>query len=210
MIRRPPRSTLSSSSAASDVYKRQMYVSTDQGFHVKGYLFVCVWYVVFCADQLYLRRIVDVVPMTNWGRVYYSNLLGSLPLPLLALAAGERPPLVWTNVAIMVFALSLVLSTAISYFAWQTRSMLSATTFSVLGNICKLVTIAVNLTIWDQHANATGLACLLLCLGSALFYEQAPMRKVEVKADDGLMMDEEALIAAQDSAMDEESESKEV
>ena len=36
MIRRPPRSTLSSSSAASDVYKRQKpggtYLSTDLGF----------------------------------------------------------------------------------------------------------------------------------------------------------------------------------
>src|SRR5664279_3608249 len=31
MIRRPPRSTLSSSSAASDVYKRQMPPSSDDG-----------------------------------------------------------------------------------------------------------------------------------------------------------------------------------
>eukprot|EP00658_Telonema_sp_P-2_P048263 TRINITY_DN36718_c0_g1_i2.p1 TRINITY_DN36718_c0_g1~~TRINITY_DN36718_c0_g1_i2.p1 ORF type:complete len:117 (+),score=12.54 TRINITY_DN36718_c0_g1_i2:76-426(+) len=31
MIRRPPRSTLSSSSAASDVYKRQTYTASDDG-----------------------------------------------------------------------------------------------------------------------------------------------------------------------------------
>merc|ERR1712023_339488 len=37
-----------------------IYVYTDAGFHIKGYTFVLVWYVVFCADQLYLRRIVDV------------------------------------------------------------------------------------------------------------------------------------------------------
>src|SRR5674536_395644 len=34
MIRRPPRSTLSSSSAASDVYKRQAWTCTDTGLSV--------------------------------------------------------------------------------------------------------------------------------------------------------------------------------
>src|SRR5674536_89225 len=34
MIRRPPRSTLSSSSAASDVYKRQGYGCTSDAFHM--------------------------------------------------------------------------------------------------------------------------------------------------------------------------------
>eukprot|EP00658_Telonema_sp_P-2_P008380 TRINITY_DN13157_c0_g1_i1.p1 TRINITY_DN13157_c0_g1~~TRINITY_DN13157_c0_g1_i1.p1 ORF type:complete len:102 (-),score=31.43 TRINITY_DN13157_c0_g1_i1:15-320(-) len=40
MIRRPPRSTLSSSSAASDVYKRQRGISVD--FFSSGYLDVSV------------------------------------------------------------------------------------------------------------------------------------------------------------------------
>src|SRR5664280_3871777 len=35
MIRRPPRSTLSSSSAASDVYKRQFFTGTEVG--LQGY-----------------------------------------------------------------------------------------------------------------------------------------------------------------------------
>eukprot|EP00658_Telonema_sp_P-2_P003658 TRINITY_DN11369_c0_g1_i6.p2 TRINITY_DN11369_c0_g1~~TRINITY_DN11369_c0_g1_i6.p2 ORF type:complete len:141 (-),score=41.24 TRINITY_DN11369_c0_g1_i6:517-939(-) len=40
MIRRPPRSTLSSSSAASDVYKRQVYdITSRESFeHVDGWL----------------------------------------------------------------------------------------------------------------------------------------------------------------------------
>eukprot|EP00658_Telonema_sp_P-2_P026482 TRINITY_DN2069_c0_g1_i2.p1 TRINITY_DN2069_c0_g1~~TRINITY_DN2069_c0_g1_i2.p1 ORF type:complete len:128 (+),score=20.42 TRINITY_DN2069_c0_g1_i2:142-525(+) len=36
MIRRPPRSTLSSSSAASDVYKRQEYGGAEAGMVVQG------------------------------------------------------------------------------------------------------------------------------------------------------------------------------
>src|SRR5664279_1149973 len=36
MIRRPPRSTLSSSSAASDVYKRQIILRRDASVHPQG------------------------------------------------------------------------------------------------------------------------------------------------------------------------------
>lgn len=48
-------------SLAGLVIGAALYVLNDEGFHIKGYLFVCTWYVIFCADQLYLRRIVDVV-----------------------------------------------------------------------------------------------------------------------------------------------------
>lgn len=142
---------------------------------------------------------------SSWGRVYYSNLLGCLPLPLLAFIQGERLPSEWSTAAVIVVILSLLLSTAISYFAWQTRALLSATGFSVLGNICKVITIVVNVAIWDKHAGLLGIASLGVCLVSSLFYEQAPMRVIKPASpslDNG--MDEEALIAAQDSLMDVE------
>jgi len=184
-----------------------LYVYTDAGFHIKGYAFVMVWYVVFCADQLYLRRIVDVVPMsTNWGRVYYSNFIGCLPLPLLGIMSGEHPPREWTSVAVGIFVVSLVLSTAISYFAWQTRALVSAAAFSVLGNVCKVLTITINCLVWDKHATPFGVFCLALCLSASLMYEQAPLRVVQAGASasgENVMPSEDALIAAQDSVVDE-------
>merc|ERR1711865_1002533 len=159
------------------------YVYSDSNFEVKGYAFVALWYLVFCVDQLYLRRIIDVVPMSsNWGRVYYSNILSCMPLPFLAYQQQEQAPAVWSTSAVFVFVLSLILGTSISYFAWATRSLLSATSFSVLGNICKVVSILINVTIWDKHATPLGLLCLSLCLGSALLYEQAPMKGGTAKA----------------------------
>merc|ERR1711865_836093 len=164
-------------SLAGLTFGSALYVYQDANFEVKGYAFVALWYVVFCVDQLYLRRIIDVVPMSsNWGRVYYSNVLSCMPLPFIAYMQQEQPPPAWSTSAVFVFILSLILGTSISYFAWATRSLLSATSFSVLGNICKVVSILVNVTIWDKHATPTGLICLTLCLGCALFYEQAPLK----------------------------------
>jgi hypothetical protein len=40
-----------------------------------------------------------------------------------------------------------------SYFSFALRAVISATSFSVIGNICKVLTILVNIVMWDQHAS---------------------------------------------------------
>lgn len=54
--------------------------------------------------------------------------------------------------------------------------MISATSFSLVGNVCKVITILVNIVIWDKHAGFEGTAALLLCLVASGFYQQAPLR----------------------------------
>lgn len=53
--------------------------------------------------------------------------------------------------------IALVLSCAgglgMSYFSFALRAVISATSFSVIGNICKVLTILVNILMWDQHAS---------------------------------------------------------
>lgn len=39
-----------------------------------------------------------------------------------------------------------------SYFSFALRACISATSFSVIGNVCKVLTILVNVALWDQHA----------------------------------------------------------
>ena len=63
-----------------------------------------------------------------------------------------------------------------SYYAWLARSMVSATVFTILGNVCKVASIMINVMLWDKHATPFGIACLLFCLGAAYFYKQAPLR----------------------------------
>jgi GDP-mannose transporter len=158
-----------------------MYVVTDAGFHVTGYFWVCIWYCIFTFDQIYIKHAVDTVKMeSNWGRVYYTNFLSSIPLMGIGVVTGEVRTLTnfeWTFAAVAAFTVSCALGVAMSYFAFLARSAVSATYFSVIGNVCKIITILINYFMWDHHANLTGLACLMLCLVAAYFYQPAPMRK---------------------------------
>ena len=80
-------STLSLLALAIGAY---LYTVTDAGFQVKAYTWLAVWYVMFLVDQIYIKHVVDTVKMdSNWGRVYYCNLLASMPLIFTGLASNE-------------------------------------------------------------------------------------------------------------------------
>jgi len=154
-----------------------LYVQSDAGFKVVAYTWLAVWYVAFLIDQVYIKHVVDTVKMdSNWGRVYYCNLLASMPLIVTGLGAAENENIVWSFEAIAALTFSCVLGLAMSYFAFLARKLVSATYFSIIGNVCKIVTVIVNYFIWDKHASLFGISCLFGCLASAYFYEQAPLR----------------------------------
>jgi GDP-mannose transporter len=152
------------------------YALTDAAYVVRGYMFCGLWYFIFCMDQIYLKHVTSTVKMeSNWGRVLYSNLLASLPLFFMALGEQEAIQNASTE-ALMVVMVTVVLGTAMSYYAWLARSLVSATLFTILGNVCKVVSIGINVSLWDKHASPFGIACLMFCLCAAYFYKQAPLR----------------------------------
>lgn len=161
------------------------YVMTDEGFEVKGYTWVLIWFCIFSFDQIYIKHVVTTVQMqSNWGRVYYTNFLACLPLFFIGTANGDYSTMstfVWTKEAVLAFTMSCLLGVAMSYFAFLARSAVSATYFSVIGNVCKIITILINFLMWDKHANVPGISALFVCLGAAYFYQQAPMRAKAVQ-----------------------------
>ena len=58
----------------------------------------------------------------------------------------------WTTASVVALATSCTLGVAMSYFAFKCRAAISATTFTVVGNCCKIATVIINVTIWDNHA----------------------------------------------------------
>ena len=64
------------------------------------------------------------------------------------LATSSLPP-----AGIAALLLSCVGGLGMSYFSFALRAVISATSFSVIGNICKVLTILVNIIMWDQHAS---------------------------------------------------------
>uniref|UniRef100_A0A7S3NM54 Sugar phosphate transporter domain-containing protein n=1 Tax=Aureoumbra lagunensis TaxID=44058 RepID=A0A7S3NM54_9STRA len=159
------------------------YALTDSHFRVEGYIFCAIWYTIFCLDQVYLKHITNTVKMeSNWGRVFYSNLLASIPL--FFMTYSELPLLLKADTTALLVVLATVgLGAAMSYYAWLARSLVSATFFTVLGNVCKVISIGLNVALWDKHASEFGLACLLFSLLCAYFYKQAPMRETSKQTD---------------------------
>jgi len=177
------RSTLSLAALAACAY---LYTATDAGFQVTAYTWLAVWYVAFLVDQIYIKHVVDTVKMdSNWGRVYYCNLLASFPLIFTGFATNETAAVVWSFEATVALAFSCVLGLAMSYFAFMARKLVSATYFSIIGNVCKILTVIINYAIWDKHATGFGIGCLGGCLVAAYFYQQAPMRKRPEDGDNG-------------------------
>lgn len=153
------------------------YVLSENEIQVTGYFWVCIWFVVFLFDMIYLKHAASTVEVvSNWTRVFYSNFLPCFPLVMLSSASGETA-VEWSTAAIVFLSLSCVMGVAMSYVSWQARSMLSATQFSILGNICKFLTIIVNCLIWNKHATPTGLFCLTCSILAGYFYKQAPLRE---------------------------------
>ena len=80
-----------------------------------------------------------------------------LPMAAVALGAGEVATLralAWSPAAVAVLAAACVAGLGMSYFSFALRAAISATSFSVIGNVCKVLTILVNLLMWDKHASA--------------------------------------------------------
>jgi len=157
------------------------YLHFEKGsMTANSYFWVVAWYLVFCFDQIFIKHITNTVEMTTWGRVFYTNLLPVVPLFVIMGSTGEFNSLntfEFTRQSEFWLAVSCVCGVAISYFAFLARASVSATYFTVIGNTCKVITVSLNIFIWDKHATPEGIMSLMLCLFCAFMYEQAPKRR---------------------------------
>ena len=88
----------------------------------------------------------------------------------------------WSERAVGVVFASCVVGLAISFTGWHCRSLVTATCYTVLGVANKMFTVLANMLIWDQHASASGILWLAVCLAGATTYRQAPLRVSEQQA----------------------------
>jgi len=152
-----------------------LYVYTDSTFRVESYLWVGLYFCCQCADVLYIKHIVNQVPMSSWGRSFYNNTLAIIPLLFVLVIGGEgnifyqgqAEPSNWALVIIVVSSLAGLL---LSVSGFMCRDCVSATSFSVVGNMNKILTVFINFVIWDKHASLPGLLSLAVCLFSGALY----------------------------------------
>jgi len=160
------------------------YVLEDSEFKAKGisaygWILLNVAMIVF--EMLWGKRMMNTIKFTSpvWGSVLYVNALSLFPMALFAVAAGEAGDLHKVGGAPQAYqwlALSCVIGVGISWAGWNCRSKISATSFTLLGVVCKFLSVLLNVAIWDKHATPRGLAMLALCLVCSSLYKQAPKK----------------------------------
>ncbi|GIL42294.1 hypothetical protein Vafri_312 [Volvox africanus] len=155
------------------------YVLTDSGFKIDAYYWLMLWFAFFTFDTVYVKHMCETVKMSNWSRVYYTNAIALGPLLLALPLVGEQDRLstvTWTSTMTIPVLLSCLMGICMSHSAYLLRDTVSATLFTIVGILCKIITVVINVLIWDKHATPAGIGFLLVCVFAGTFYEQAPKR----------------------------------
>ena len=77
----------------------------------------------------------------------------------------ERPDdLQITNASLLWLGLSCVIGIGISWAGFWCQSLVSATKYTVVGVMNKMLTVTLNVLVWDKHASPAGIFALGLCL----------------------------------------------
>ena len=161
------------------------YIATDREFHIKGasaYYWVSIWWVVLVFQLTYGKFLVTGLPLASlWTPVLYTNTFSIIPAIFICFLAGELSETRLAAVelghtALMWLLLSCAIGIGISWAGFWCQSLVSATTYTVVGVMNKMLTITVNVLMWDMHASPAGMGALLLCLAGGSLYQQAPLK----------------------------------
>ncbi|KAF6151694.1 hypothetical protein GIB67_001977 [Kingdonia uniflora] len=154
----------------------------DYQLTLTAYTWALAYLISISIDFVYIKHVVMTIGLNTWGLVLYNNLEVLLLFPLELLVMGELKKIKheisdesdWHSFADMLpVGLSCMFSLAISFFGFSCRRAISATGFTVLRIVNKLLTVVINLIIWDKHSTLVGTAGLLICMVGGVMYQQS-------------------------------------
>lgn len=155
------------------------YVIDHGSLPYQSLLWLGLWYFWTIFEGVFVKHVVTVSKLSVLSKTYYLNSFSTVILVLMAFTLeSSRINDAFDSALYSVVALTLscVLGLGMSYLSFQLREEVSATTFNMIGNICKILTIAINSIVWKLHASAAGTTSIILCIGFTTMYSQAPMR----------------------------------
>lgn len=103
----------------------------------------------------------------------YTNGCG---LPVLTILAHHETKILFAefssdSLSNAILLLTCVAGFAIGYTSWRVRSLVSATTFSLVGVLNKMGTICLAFLLWPNEGSYLSFVALVGCLGSGMLYE---------------------------------------
>ncbi|KAL5836378.1 hypothetical protein ACOSQ3_015928 [Xanthoceras sorbifolium] len=197
-----------------------IYVLTDYQFTVMAYSWAVAYLVSMSIDFVYIKHVVMTIGLNTWGLVLYNNLEALLLFPLELLIMGELKKIKheitdesdWYSFQVVLpVGLSCLFGLSISFFGFSCRRAISATGFTVLGIVNKLLTVVINLVIWDKHSTLVGTVGLLICMLGGIMYQQSTINKPkDVKESEAPKIEEEQqkLLEMQNNTESQNNEKK--
>jgi len=153
----------------------------ENSYGLRGLVWSFVWLSCFVVDMIYIKHVADSHKCTGLERTLYQNTL-ALPVLLVTLltpiemfdpmSTGDAD-----NSALVALGLSCIAGTILSYTGMSLRTDLSATSFSILGIICKMASALLNEIFVSRESNRFSLLCIAGVIMSSSFFKQAPFRK---------------------------------
>ena len=144
-----------------------------------GSFWAFIWLSSFLLDMVYIKYVVHKYPCSDLERTLYQNFL-ALPLLLLPSLLEKTDTLSLSTAAdqkgVVAVFLSCIAGAVLSYTGMSLRSNLSATSFTVVGIVCKIASAVLNEILVDQEKNRATLVCLAGVIVSSALYRPAPMR----------------------------------
>lgn len=161
------------------------YVLADHDFQLRGvlaYSWVTIYLAAIVFEMTYGKILLSKIGFEApvWGSVLYANITGLGPMAVLMATNGELSK--FETVEITDWGWFMLISSSavgigIGWSGWNCRDKVSATSFTLIGVTCKLLSVLLNVVMWDKHASAMGIVWLILCLLAGTAYQQAPIRK---------------------------------
>lgn len=163
-----------------------LYVQQDSGVAVEGsegFMWLFIWWLLLALQMTYGKWMTSNIEMTQWERVFYTNAFAIPPNVVIWYFSADSS---YENAHIMehldsyqknMLILSCIIGCAISYSGWRCRSCVTATTFTLVGVVNKMATIAFTMVVWPKETTLMKVSALVFCVLFGLLYQEAPMKK---------------------------------
>ena len=169
-------------------------MTQDSGIAVEGsegFMWLFIWWMLLALQMTYGKWMTSAIEMTQWERVFYTNAFAVPPNMVIWYFSDDSSP---SKAHVMdhldsyqknMLLLSCVIGVCISYSGWRCRTVVTATTFTLVGVVNKMATIAFTMIVWPKETTFAKVIALIFCVLFGLLYQEAPMKKKEGMIEGG-------------------------
>jgi len=157
-----------------------VYAGRSEDYTFVGYFWCAMYAASMFANALYVKKVFDSLPqMGPWEKTYYQNTMGIPVLAAIMLVTEDLSDFFAALFAASAGGLAVVLlSCAVglcqSLAGTISRDLLSPTSFNILGNASKPLTILIGAYLFQTHNSWQAVLGLVLVLVSGAMYSLAP------------------------------------